>query len=77
MILAFYLWVAVLSWLYLSFFKIHTKFEKQRNIQAYVVAQLKEMIELPHISKLSALHPYVMKRPNRKGLSRTGFDLNN
>lgn len=74
-ILAFYFWVTILGWLYFKFFKIENKFQKQKNINAYVAEQLIEMIKLTQIKKLSDLKPYRMKRQNQEDMSRTGFDL--
>lgn len=74
-IFAFCVVVAVLDWLYSSFYTLDHKRAKQNNINAYVTDQINVMITFPHIQKLSELKPYRMKRAERDDLSRTGFDL--
>lgn len=74
-ILAFYLWVALLGWLYFKFYKPENKSQKQQNINAYVADQLKDLIELKDIKKLNELKKYRMKREGNGHFSRTGFDL--
>ncbi|NHB58607.1 hypothetical protein G9F32_11365 [Acinetobacter sp. 194] len=74
-ILAFYLFVGALGWVYLFFFNAEDKWTRQRNINQYVFHQLNNMIKLPNSMHVDALQSLRLKRRNKDLLSRTGFDL--